>query len=42
MNFVNDIIRHIKLIKKNLTLDENEIKFIQSGNNKSFEKKKIF
>ena len=40
MNFVNDIIRHIKLIKKNLTLDENEIKFIQSGNNKSFEKKK--
>jgi hypothetical protein len=40
MNFVNDIIRHIKLIKKNLILDENEIKFVQSGNNKSFEKKK--
>jgi hypothetical protein len=40
MNFINDILRHIKLIKKNLTFDENEKKFLQSSNNKTFEKKK--
>jgi hypothetical protein len=41
MNFINDTIRHIKLIKKNLTFDQNEIKFLQLNHNKSF-KKKIF